>query len=218
MNSLKRDGRIAGLLFLFNFIAGVTVYQILQGSVLISEDFLTLAAEHSNDLILSVLLGMASGIASVSISVILFPIFKKHRLQLAVLYVAFCVIYFGAVMIDNFGVLALLEVSKEYVKSGQASALLPIGEIFSEAHWWTHYLSLITSCLPAFVLYLTLFVSKLIPRAISVFGLFAVVLMLVELLSSIFGQSLSMNLMLPMGLVQLTLILWLLIKSFKEMD
>jgi hypothetical protein len=40
--------------------------------------------------------------------------------------------------------------------------------------------------------------------------------MFVEVLFSIFGQSISMNLMLPMGLVQLALPVWLIVKGFSS--
>jgi hypothetical protein len=42
--------------------------------------------------------------------------------------------------------------------------------------------------------------------------------MFVEVLFSIFGQSISMNLMLPMGLVQLALPLWLIVKGFNSSE
>jgi hypothetical protein len=40
--------------------------------------------------------------------------------------------------------------------------------------------------------------------------------MFVEVLFSIFGNSISMNMMLPMGLIQLALPLWLIVKGFSS--
>jgi hypothetical protein len=61
-------------------------------------------------------------------------------------------------------------------------------------------------------------VSKIVPRIISIFGIFAVMLMFVQVLFSIFGKGISMNMMLPMGLIQLVLPIWLIIKGFSSQE
>jgi hypothetical protein len=85
-----------------------------------------------------------------------------------------------------------------------------------QRHRWTHYFYLLLSCFPVFVLYYTLYLSKLVPRIISIFGIFAVVLMFIEEVLSIFGHSISMNMLLPIALVQITLPLWLLFKGLSN--
>lgn len=75
---------------------------------------------------------------------------------------------------------------------------------------------LLISCFPVFVLYYTLFKSKLVPKIISVFGILAVSLMFIEEVFSFFGNSISMNMLLPMALIQLTLPIWLLIKGLNS--
>ncbi len=47
-------------------------------------------------------------------------------------------------------------------------------------------------------------------------GVIAVVLMFIEIMFSIFGHSISMNMMLPMGLIQLILPIWLVIKGLNS--
>lgn len=116
-------------------------------------------------------------------------------------------------MIDNVSVISMLELSKEYVNNENNGSLKVLGSLAYEKHWWTHYFYLLTSCFPVFVLYYTLFVSKLVPRLISIFGLIAVLLMFIEELFSIFGQSIGMNMLLPIALIQLVLPLWLIYKG-----
>ena len=114
-------------------------------------------------------------------------------------------------------VLSMLELSQEYTKNGteNSDVLNALGNVFYKNHWWTHYFSLLISCFPLFILYYTLHVSKLIPKAISVFGIIAVILMFIEILFSILGNSISMNMLLPIGLIQLILPLWLIFKGLK---
>ena len=218
MKSNKKTGRLVGLLFLHIFATGITVYQFLQGPVLFSDDFLTTTSANSNKIIISTLLLFLSGITSVFIATILLPIFKEYSITLAFLYLAFSILGFIAISIDNISVLSMLELSLEYTKNGtdNTGVLNTLGTVFYKKHWWTHYLSLLISCFPVFILYYTLFVSKLIPKIISIVGVLAVILMFIEILFSILGNSISMNMLLPIGLIQLFLPLWLIFKGFNS--
>lgn len=216
MYTNKKAGRISGVLFLFTFISGVVIFQILQGPVLFSDDFLTSTAEHSNQIISSALLGILGGLASIIVATLLLPIFKRHSSYIAFLYLAFCILNFIALMLDNVSVLSMLELSNDYVANGNSDTMQVLGNLVYEKHHWTHYMYLLVSCFPVFVLYYGFYVSKIVPRVISIIGIFAVLLMFVQVLSSIFEHSISMNMMLPMGLIQLALPIWLLIKGFSS--
>jgi len=218
MKSNKKTGRLVGLLFLIIFATGITVYQILQGPVLFSDVFLTTTSANSNEIIISTLLLFFSGITSVVIAAILLPIFKKYSITLAFLYLAFSILSFIAISIDNISVLSLLELSQEYTKNGtdNSDILTTLGNVFYKKHWWTHYMSLLISCFPVFILYYTLYLSKLIPKIISIVGIIAVILMFIEILFSILGNSISMNMLLPIGLIQLILPLWLIFKGLNS--
>jgi len=216
MYSNQKAGRISGVLFLFIFISGVVIFQVLQGPVLFSDDFLTTTSEHSNQIIGSALLGVLSGLASIIVATLLLPIFKKHSSYLAFLYLAFCILNFISLMLDNVSVLSMLELSNDYVVNGASETLHAMGNLVYQKHHWTHYMYLLISCFPVFVLYYGFYVSRIVPRVISIFGIFAVLLMFVQVLFSIFGQSISMNMMLPMGLIQLALPIWLMVKGFSS--
>ena len=220
MKSHRKVGRLVGLLFLIIFVSGVTVYQILQGPVLFSDDFLTATSANSNEIIISTLLLFLNGIMSVFIATMLWPIFKKYSITLAILYLAFTLLSFISISIDNISVLSMLELSLEYArnKTDNSDTFNSLAQIFYKKHWWTHYLSLIISCFPLFILYLTLYVSQLVPKVISIVGIIAVILMFIELLFSIFGNSISMNMLLPVGLIQLVLPLWLIFKGLNSSD
>ena len=216
MNSNKKTGRIIGILLLFIFISGVIIFQFLQGPVLFSDNYLTLSSQKSSQIISSLVLGIFNGIASIIIAVLLIPIFKKFNTHLAYLYFAFSILNFISIMVDNASIVSMLELSKEFVKNGKNDSLNLLKIVFYEKHFWTHYFYLLISCFPVFVLYYTFYVYKLIPRIISGFGLIAVIIMFIEELFSIFGNSVSMNMLLPMGLIQLILPIWLISKGLSS--
>jgi len=213
MYSNQRVGRITGALLLFIFISGVVIFQFLQGPVLFSDNFLTTTSQNSNPIIISVLLSILSGLATITVATLLLPIFKRHNPHLAYVYFAFCILGFIAIMIDNVSVISMLELSNEYVKNGNHTSVDMLETLVYQRHRWTHYFYLLLSCFPVFVLYYTLYLSKLVPRIISIFGIFAVILMFIEEVLSIFGHSISMNMLLPIALIQIALPLWLLFKG-----
>ena len=214
----KTSGRIVGVLLLIIFILGITIFQFLQGSVLFGDEYLTQTSSHSFQIIFSALLGILSGILSVIIAVILLPVIKRQSPTLGPLYIAFCILYFIAIAIDNISILSMLELSNAYVQSEGVDliTLTTMGGIFYQIHWWTHYLSLLISCFPVFTLFYTFYFTRLIPILLSIFGMFAALLMLVEILFSIFGHGISMNMMIPIALIQVTLPLWLIIRGFVD--
>ncbi len=213
LNTNQKTGRIAGLLLFFLFVNGIIIFQFLQGPVLFADNYLSTTAASANQIILSVVLGILSGLLSIIVAIILLPVFKQGSLSLAYLYVALCTVNFFAIMIDNVSVISMLELSKAYVGSAATDTLQIIGTVAYEKHWWTHYFYLLISCFPVFVLYFILYLYKLVPRVIAVFGLIAVMLMFTEELFSIFGNSISMNMLLPIALIQLILPIWLMIKG-----
>ncbi len=220
MNSNQKIARIVGVLLLLVFVIGIYIYQFLRGPIVFSENYLTEIASNSNQIISSIILGFTSGLLSITVALIALPLFKRHSFKLAYGYLVFCIVNFVAISFENFGVVALMELSEIFVKNGavQDDFFEHTGALLYEIHTWTHYVYLLISCLPVFVFYYILWYSKLIPRVVSGFGVFAVLLMFVEMLCSIYGIRIEIPLMIPLALVQLFLPLWLIFKGFNETE
>ncbi len=213
-------GKIIGILLLTSFILGVVVFQVLQGPIIFVDDFLTATSDNKNSIITSTILGLLNGIITIMIAVLILPIFKQYNYSLSFLYLSLTIVSFVMIAIDNVSTLSILELSINHSKykeiNGEPFGI--ISELLFQKHWWTHYMSLLSSTLYIFAFYLLFYQSKLIPRIISIGGLIAVLMMFIEILSSIFGQSIGMILMLPLGIVQLSLVVWLLIKGIKQQN
>ncbi len=213
-------GKTAGILLLISFILGVVIYQILQGPLLFADDFLTTTSENKNRIITSTVLGLLNGVITIAIAVLVLPVFKQYNFSLSFLYLSFTIVNFAMIAIDNVSALSILELSLSHSKyeADNDGALGIIGELLYQKHWWTHYMSLLSSSFYLFTFYLLFYQSKLIPKIISLFGLIAVSMMFIEIMSSIFGQSIGMILMLPLGIAQLSLVGWLLIKGINQQN
>jgi hypothetical protein len=81
---------------------------------------------------------------------------------------------------------------------------------------WAHYTNLVISGLTLAIFYVALFRFALIPRALAAFGLLAVALQIVTISRPFFGAPVVFFLLAPLGLANLSVALWLLVKDFPD--
>lgn len=209
--------RIVGFIFLIQFILGILINQVLIGPIVFSEDFLTNVFANSNKVIIGVLTSIINGVLGIIAAIILYPVFRKYRKGVALLFLSLTIIGFVILIIDNVFVLSLLSLSKEYTNTGisERTHFQTFGAVVYQTRWWTHYIEMFIACFPLFVFYFALFRTKLIPRFISLWGIASVILMCIAVMFAIFDQGTLMILFLPLALNQLVLFPWLIFKGFK---
>ncbi len=212
----RTTGRIVGVLFLIIFVAGVTIYQVVRGPAVFADDFLTGVAAHRSGIIGSVLLAFLSASLTIIVSILLLPVFRRSSPFLAYLYVAFCVVNFVAMAIENQAALVLLEAGVAYVAMGVSPVTESVGAVAHGAYRLAHLFYLLLSCLPVFVLYAALYRSRLVPRAFGLFGMCAAIVMAADTVAVLLGDSLSDHALIPIALVQLTLPLWLIVRGLRS--
>ena len=211
----QKAGKIIGLLFLIQFILGIVFNLVLLGPILYTEDFLSTVSANSNSVIFSVLLGIVLSIIGITIAIGIQPFFRLYHRHAGVWYLVFCVIGFTATLIDCTVILSIISISEEFVKAKPETLgyLESLGYFLSEMRGWIHMLDMLLGSLTFSVFYYTLYQSKLIPRVISVLGCIAVMIMFVNVISSLFGSGL-MILYLPVGITQIFMSVWLILKGF----
>jgi hypothetical protein len=185
--------------------------------ILNTSNFLANVSANSNKVIFAMLLDLVCGLSVFAISVILFPILKKFSESIALWYVGLRLNEWICAIISGVFLLTVLSISKEYVKAGEPehSYLQTLGKYFLDARGITRTLMLLGFCFSASMFYYLLFKTKLLPRFISIWGLIGVVLLFIEIMSNIFDHSLGgIIIMLPMGLNEIFLGIWLIVKGF----
>ncbi|MEN7982445.1 MAG: DUF4386 domain-containing protein [Nanoarchaeota archaeon] len=140
-----------------------------------------------------------SGIAVIGIAVLMFPIFKPYNKKLTLSYLFFKTIE-GALLIVA-GIL-----------------FLSLNTLLFEARNWIYIIQTHIFILSAFMFYYLLYKSKLIPRFISVWGVIALILVLIVNLLEITGNIPPMQILFlgyfPIILNEVFLAIWLIIKGF----
>lgn len=187
--SVRKIGVIVGLLFLSSTVA------FSVGASLIQE-FVD-GNSNQTSLTIGVLLQIYCGIAIAGIGILMYPILKPYNKRLALGYVSSRVLEFAVITISGIYLLSQLKVVPSY------DLLI---YVFTGAG------GLILSYL--------LYVSKLIPRLLSVIGIIGYLLLLIGVLAGVFGNldlntGLGLLFLIPGGLFEILLPIWLFIKGFK---
>lgn len=213
----KKAARMAGILFLLQMVAAVISHSVLLVPLLRGEHFLTDVAAHETKVTVAMLLDLVTGASVFGISVILYPILKKHSELIALWYVGLRLTEWVIALIGGMFLLTVLTISKDYVQPGrlETSSLQTLAEYLLNARGSIRNLMLLCFCLSAVMFYYLLFKSRLLPRFISIWGLLGVILLFGEIVSGTFGSSLGgIWIMIPMGLNEIFLGVWLIVKGF----
>ena len=221
MKITKTNGRILGLMLLLLIVIGITVKQFLLGSSTFNTQFLTTAAANATNTINSALIGIFSSVLGFCFAILLFEIFKPFNKLIAVFYLAFSIADFAVSIFENIAVFSLVSLSQKLSISSPATTtnLLIYGEQLQLNYLWIHLTNLLISAIPLLLMYLAFYNSKLVPKPISIIGMIASILMGTAMILSLHNNGhTNMYLLMPLGISQILLALWLMIKGFNAQD
>lgn len=164
--------------------------------ILILVAYSVLGSGNPEAKILGMVLEVISGLAVITIAVLMFPLFKPYNKIASYLYIVLRCIEGGLLVVT--GILFL----------SHNTLLL---EIYAGIHAVHGYIFGVA----ALTFYYLFYLSKLIPRWISVWGAIAAILLIIANLLEVMGiASGLMILYLPIILNELVLAIWLIVKGF----
>ncbi len=218
MKSAGRTGRIIGVLILAQMVGGVLVNFVLTAPLFGAPGFLVSAAAHSQQIGLSVLLGIATGALAVAVAITAYPILRPHSQALALWLFALAVVNLSVAVIEHVSVMSMVSLSEAYARAGAAGRdqFQTLRGVVASARNWAHYVARVLDGCTIFVLYAALFRSALVPRALAAFGLVAAVLQMTGVAMPLFGHDVVFPLLAPLGVSQLVLALWLIVRGFRS--
>lgn len=188
MDLSKKTARLVGFLLIFEVIgnyAGASLYDYLLGD----SGYLSLMARHSTQIVLGVFICFIAMTAVLATNAILFPIFKRYNKSLTYLHFGFRIIEFVFTAICWTKVLTLLTLSQQFTAAAGANAAVNQAVASSVLAGYTRWFQLIffTFNVAFLMFYYILFVAKIIPRAISVFGFISAVVCIILTVIETFG-------------------------------
>ena len=222
MNTNRKSAIIVGVFFLAGY------FILIPGSLIIdaiidAPDFLINVSANQSKVIIGLFLEMINTAAVLGISVVMFPLLKKQSEALALGYVGSRVVESAILLVGHVFLLLLVVLSQVFVSAAapDASQFQTLGTLLiAERRLTFKFVPLIVSVGAAMFYYL-LYKTKLIPRWLSVWGLIGVPFSLAAFGVAMFGLSAEASiptsaivLNLPIGLNEIVLGIWLIVKGF----
>ena len=186
-------------------------------------DYLATFASHETRVIVSMVSELILASAVIGIAALLFPYLKRQNEGLAIGYVGARIIEGAIIILGGISSLLLLTLSRDFLEngSGETAAFDPSAALLLEARVWTDALgTAIVFGISALILYGLMYRSELVPRWLSVWGFIGAVLVIVAGIRGLYGHSpsstLSVILTIPIGLQEMVLAVWLIVKGFNS--
>ncbi len=218
MNYSKKTAIIVGVLSIIGMAAGV----LSVVSVIDAPDYLIKISANESRILSGAFFQFIIIPVYIGISLLLFPILKKHNEGLALGFVGFRII---AGVFNLIGVILLplfLILSQEFVKAGtpDSSYFHALGGLLRTGRDLTNHVGMVpASCIGALLYYSILFQTKLVPRWLSGWGLLGAALAIsasLLFLLNVLDVVTASYITIPLALQEFILAIWLIVKGFNS--
>ncbi|MCA1293286.1 DUF4386 domain-containing protein [Paenibacillus sp. alder61] len=217
----KRNARILGIFYIIAALSSI-IAVVLYGPVLSEQWQMAVANGSETKVLIGVLNDLLLVVTAVGTSIMLFPYVRLWNEPLALGYLCFRFMEAVFIAIGILSILGLLRLSTYYSTASLANAanLEPIGLLLQDIYRWTAMLGPnlmlgINTSIYSYLLYRTGYV----PKPIAIFGMLTAVMVFVAGLLQMFGiigpySAVKGLVALPVGVYEMTLAVWLIVKGF----
>jgi len=219
MNSINNTSKILGVAFLLQFVTSLISGTILRQSLIvpgnISESMINIA---NNALLMraNILVDVLTALGIIFLGAILFITLRKQNEKIAIVALGFYILEAALLAASRIAALSLLRISQEYATTGHPVFLQTIGNLALESMDFVGItLHMLVFCFGGILFYYLLDKSRIVPRALSLWGLITVFPMLIATLSAILGYELPFFLYFPYVPFELVIGVWILVKGIK---
>jgi len=211
----KTYARLIGALFLIGFLTYGIGFTLVN-SVITGPDFLANIPAVQTTLILGAFLMLGNTVVDVSKGVLFFPILENHGKRTALVYLAAIVVQVVFLDIGALFLLMLVPLAQIAADAGASSAAWApgIGSLLTESNTIAYNVGQATLSFGGVFLSLMLFRTRLIPPVLAGLGVVGYVLHATGAVAEIFGLPLSLYLLIPGALFEISIAFWLIIKGF----
>jgi len=219
MTSPLTLSRTAGILFLLQLVPYYLAHEVILGHVLYTPDFLTVLAEQRSQVGLAVVLELLSAFSFVGFTILLFPMLKRVNYRLSVAYLGIRLVEFGLIVFSQVKITTLAKMGELYNSASDSNLeAIHLLAVALRTEWvWIGLIYMIIFSINALVFYWLIYRSFLLPSFIALWGMAGAVLALFPPLLLLFNQpGGGMFFYLPIGLNELFLALWLIVRGWNE--
>lgn len=207
--------RIIGGLFLLGFLT-YGPGSMLMTSVTGGEAFLAGVPTHQTVLVFGALLMLLVTAIDIGKAILFFPIVDRYGRRTALAYLA-TMIFEVAMMAVGILALLLLVPLADQAASGalDPGVAQSLGSLAVDANQLAYQIAQMSLGFGAMFLGALLLRSGLVPRALAILGLAGYALHMIGAISELFGLHISLFMLIPGGIFEIALAIWLIVKGFK---
>ncbi len=216
MNPNRKTAVLVGALFL---VATATFFvsNALITPILASADYLAVVAKNSTLVVAAALIAFIDGFAVVGIAAALYPILKARHPAFALGYAGMRIAELAVIAVYVLSPLLLVSLSKTTAESATTATLLVA------LRYWTLMFVYILNGVAGLVLSYVLLLTGLVPRPLSVLGLVGYAALMIAAVLDALGlvdtaAGAGVVALVPGGLFELFLPIWLFVRGFKVID
>lgn len=210
----RTSARIFGGFFILAFMsygAGSGMMDTIANS---PNGLAEIASSQTTIVIGFVLMAVVHTFANIGLAVIMAPILKPTNPTLAHGYYTAAIVATMTLIVGAIFMLLLLPLSQEYMASGDAAYLETLATLFKKAGFYSYQLGMTLWGLGGLILAYLLFVSRLIPRLLAVWGFAGYLIFITGTTAELFGYEIGLMLSAPGGLFEIALSFWLIFRGF----
>ncbi len=220
MNSHKIAARVFGVFFILTFLS-YGVGSGLIDSIIATPDFLSNVYANQIQIVIGgILMALIHTFLNIGLPIIVLSILKPYNRYLAYGYLCSAIIATVILSVGAIFLLLLVPLSEEYVKAGPAtiSNIEIMSTLLKKGGFIAYHIGMALWSLGGLMFVSVLYKSKLIPRLMSVWGIFGYLFLVSGSISELFehNEVIEIVSVIPGGLFEITLSLWLIIKGFNS--
>jgi hypothetical protein len=214
----QEKSRILGCAFLLQALTSLISGTVFSKPLAAEEGIVNLAKIADNALLLKLnILGQTvTAMGIVFLAALLFAMLKDQNNKMALTAFGIYILEASLLAVCEIADFSLLCISQEYAASGQPEILQTLGNLVYKSMKYGQELHMAAFCTGAILFYYLLYKSEIVPRALSLWGLLAVIPCLIATVSAIFDTELPFLVYLPYVPFEFFIGLWILIRGTRH--
>ncbi len=173
-------------------------------------------SENAFTMRLSVLLDILASLLIMAMAIIIYPMIRAFNKRMSIWYIGLYIIYMVTILVSDVYRLSLINLSTSISTLSESVDIKNLGFYLWDSYLQAHFFSLILSAASSSIFYIFLYITKMIPAVLSLWGIIAQLIVITVTWIQIFGIDVDFGFYIQNGVFIMVLILWLLIKGFKE--
>jgi len=212
MNSNKTAARLFGIFFLVGYLAYI-IGNVLANS---PEGLSHVYANKTQVIFGAILMSTVETFFNMGLVVIILPLLKKYNKPAAYGYLSAAIMTTLLMVIGAIFLLLLVPLSDEFIKAGSGDTryLQTLSALCTKGNFFSYQTAMAIWGLGGLLFCYLLYISKLVPRFLSVWGFIGYIIFISGAILALFGFSVDLIMDIPGGLFEVTLAIYLIAKGF----